>query len=59
MLSDVNKILCHLVKETMAQMTQIFTVVNIIFIDIKDRGSLQVSKINITSLQMSKIKIAR
>jgi hypothetical protein len=32
---------------------------NIVVIDVKDRGSLQMSKINITSLQMSKINIAR
>jgi len=31
---------------------------NIVVIDIKDRGSYKMSKINITSLQMSKIKIA-
>jgi hypothetical protein len=32
---------------------------NISIIDVKDMGSLQMSKINITSLHMSKINIAR
>jgi hypothetical protein len=32
---------------------------NIVVIDIKDRGTYNISKINITNLQMSKIKIAR
>jgi hypothetical protein len=40
-------------------MTKGDIVENIIFIDVKDKGILHISNINITILYMSKIKITR